>query len=38
MKERIPVIMIDKEFVFQYRVPEQEFIAKLEEKRKATTS
>ncbi|MBI4549019.1 MAG: glutaredoxin family protein [Ignavibacteriae bacterium] len=29
MKERIPVIHINKEFAFQHRVPEQEFIKKL---------
>jgi glutaredoxin len=30
-KERIPVVFIDKEFAFQYRVPEKEFIAKLKD-------
>ena len=28
-KERFPVVFINKEFAFQYRVPEQQFIAKL---------
>jgi hypothetical protein len=28
-KERIPVIYINKEFAFQYKVPEKEFIKKL---------
>ena len=30
MKERIPVIHLNKEFAFQYRVPEKEFIKKLQ--------
>ena len=28
-KERIPVVYINNEFAFQYRIPEQAFIAKL---------
>ncbi|MBI1806169.1 MAG: glutaredoxin family protein [Ignavibacteria bacterium] len=28
-KERIPVVYFNKEFAFQYRVPEQELIKKL---------
>ena len=27
--ERVPVIFINKEFAFQYRIPEKEFIAKI---------
>lgn len=30
-KERIPVIFINNQFAFQYRVPEKEFIARLRE-------
>jgi hypothetical protein len=30
-KDRFPVIFIDKEFAFQYKVPEMEFISKLEQ-------
>lgn len=29
MKERIPVVYINKEFAFQYRVPEKELVEKL---------
>ena len=29
-KERIPVVHINKNFAFQYRVPEKEFLSKLQ--------
>ena len=29
-RERVPVICINKEFAFQYRIPEREFITRLE--------
>ena len=29
-RERVPVIFINREFAFQYRIPEREFIARLE--------
>ena len=28
-KERVPVVLIDNEFAFQYHIPEHEFLAKL---------
>ncbi|MBI3193783.1 MAG: glutaredoxin family protein [Ignavibacteriae bacterium] len=37
-KERIPVIFINKEFAFQYKVSEQQFLTKLLEKEHALHS